>query len=249
MTVDKKIFVGTPMYGGLCTGYFAQSTMMLQAICAQNNIGFYMSFLMNESLITRARNAIVANFLKSDATHLLFIDADIRYRPHDIIGMIHADKDIICGIYPKKEINWEAVERAVKANVPRDEWKFHTGAWVINLANYVGQVQVPVNEPLEIWNGGTGMMLIRREVFEKMKDSVPYYLNDVTDLSGAIAEREKIHEFFATSIEPETQRLLSEDYHFCRNWRLLDGKIYAAPWVELGHIGTYTFEGRLSDHS
>ena len=85
--------------------------------------------------------------------------------------------------------------------------------------------------------------------FEKMKEKVDYYLNDVTDLSGAIGEREQIYQFFTESIEPETKRLLSEDYHFCRNWRLMGGKIYAAPWVELGHIGTYTFEGRLGDHS
>lgn len=247
--MDKTIFVGTPMYGGMTTGYYTQSMMMLQAACSQNNIGMNMSFLMNESLITRARNAVVANFLKSNATHLLFIDADIRFRPMDIIGMINANKEIICGIYPKKEINWEAVQRAADAGVPRDQWKFHTGAWVINLVNYVGQVQVPINEPLEIWNGGTGMMLIERSVFERMKDHVPYYLNDVTDLSGAIGEREQIYQFFTESIEPETKRLLSEDYHFCRTWRLMGGKIYAAPWVELGHIGTYTFEGRLGDHS
>jgi len=67
----------------------------------------------------------------------------------------------------------------------------------------------------------------------------------VVDLSGNTPVGEPIHEFFATSIEPETNRLLSEDYHFCRIWRLQGGKIYAAPWMNLGHGGPYIFEGEL----
>ena len=66
---------------------------------------------------------------------------------------------------------------------------------------------------------------------------------DVTIINGNITE--KIVEYFACSIEPETQRLLSEDYHFCRVARLNGYKIYAAPWVTLGHFGTYLFEGGL----
>ena len=63
--------------------------------------------------------------------------------------------------------------------------------------------------------------------------------------SGNTPVGEPVHEFFATSIEPETNRLLSEDYHFCRVARLNGYKIYAAPWVTLGHFGTYLFEGGL----
>jgi hypothetical protein len=58
-------------------------------------------------------------------------------------------------------------------------------------------------------------------------------------------QQEKISEYFATSIEPETGRLLSEDYHFCYNWRKMGGKVWAAPWCQLSHIGTYAFDGRL----
>lgn len=249
MIVDKKVMIGTPMYGGMCAGLYAQNLILLQNLMAQNNVGCALSFLFNESLITRARNAICQSFLKSDATHLLFIDADIVFNAYQVFDMIQRDLDVLCGIYPKKEINWNSVERALNAGVPHDQLKHHTGAWVVNLVDYQPTIQVPVNEPLEIWCGGTGMMLIKREVFEKLKDHVPFYHNDVVDLSGNIAQKEKIHEFFATSIEPETQRLLSEDYHFCRLWRLNGGKIHAAPWLDLGHVGTYTFEGRLTAHS
>ena len=104
---------------------------------------------------------------------------------------------------------------------------------------------MPVSEPVEIWNGGTGFMIIKREVFEKLADQVPTYTNDVTDLAGNI-KADEIKEFFATSIEPGTNRLLSEDYHFCRIWRESGGAVHAAPWAHLAHVGTYVFEGALT---
>ena len=93
------------MYGGLCYGFYTQSCLKLQTLCRDANVNLSFSYLFNESLIQRARNLLVSHFLKSDATHLMFIDADIHFNPADIIPMMEADKDIICGIYPKKEIN------------------------------------------------------------------------------------------------------------------------------------------------
>lgn len=240
-----KVFIATPMYGGMTTGYYTQSLLMLYNFFQDRGIKASFSAMFNESLITRARNAMAHGFLQSDCTHLLFIDADIKWNAIDVIQMIDADKDVICGIYPKKEINWQSVKNAVEAGVPVHELKNHTGSWVINLVGYSGEVTVPAGEPLEIWAGGTGMMLIKREVLEKMKTWVPSYVNDVVDLSGGLKEQEEIYEFFATSIEPGTRRLLSEDYHFCRTWRENGGKVYAAPWMDLGHMGTYLFEGTL----
>ena len=239
-----KLFVSTPMYGGQCTGFYAQSLIQLNNLLKNTGNDCVMSFMFNESLITRARNALAHNFLKTDCTHLMFIDADIRFNAADIPPMVEADKDIICGIYPKKEINWHTVKSAMDAGVPVDQLKHHTGAFVVNLVDYNASVTVPINQPVEIWNGGTGFMLIKREVFEQLADKVPSYINDVTDLSGSI-KQDEIKEYFATSIEEGTQRLLSEDYHFCNIWRKAGGKVWAAPWAKLSHIGTYAFEGQL----
>lgn len=239
-----KLFICTPMYGGQCFGFYTQSLLQLNNALRDNNISSMMSFMFNESLITRARNALAHQFLKTDCTHLFFIDADIRFQAEDVLKMIAVDKDVICGIYPKKEVNWNSVKRAMDAGVPNEELKWHTGSFVVNLVGYAGEVTVPVNEPVEIWNGGTGFMLIKREVFEKLADTVPAYTNDVTDLAGNI-KADEIKEFFATSIEPGTNRLLSEDYHFCRIWRENGGQVWAAPWAHLAHVGSYVFEGAL----
>jgi len=240
-----KLFVATPMYGGMCTGAYTQSILNLPSIMAQEKIEVLMSFMFNESLIQRARNALAAAFMKSDCTHMMFIDADIRFNPHDILSMLKADKEIICGIYPKKEINWYTVKEAMDNQIPNEDLKLYTGSFVVNLVDYQESVTVPVNEPVEIQNGGTGFMMIKREVFEALKQHVPYYMNDVGDLGNTMQFREKIYEYFATSIEEGTERLLSEDYHFCSIYRKMGGHIYAAPWAQLAHIGTYMFEGRL----
>ena len=160
--------------------------------------------------------------------------------------MMLADKPIICGIYPKKEINWQQIHKAAQAGVPPDQLRNFSGSFVVNLMNYAEQVQVDINTPVEIWNGGTGFMLIKREVFEQLRDHVPSYINDTHDLGGNIGN-ERIHEFFATSIEPIGERLLSEDYHFCKIWREIGGTVWAAPWAQLGHSGTHKFDGILTE--
>ena len=244
MTDKKHIFVATPMYGGMCSGYFTNSLIAMTNVMKQ--VGWDMSFssMFNESLIQRGRNALAHQFLKTPCTHLMFIDADIKFDPAHIPAMVDADVDIICGIYPKKEINWHGVEKAVKEGVEVDKLATRTGSLVVNLVDYTGSVTVPENKPVEIWNGGTGFMLIKREVFEGLKDKVPSYVNDVTIMNGNIGDS-RIIEYFACSIEPGTERLLSEDYHFCYVARKNGYKVWAAPWVRLGHLGSYLFEGGL----
>ena len=246
--MEKKgnIFVATPMYGGQCTGYYTQSLLTLGPVLNQNGYDMAYSAMFNESLIQRGRNALAHGFMqRPECTHLMFIDADIKFNPQDIIKMIEADKDIICGIYPKKEINWVEVEKAVKEGVPTDRLKTRTASVVVNLKDYAGSVTVPVSEPVEIFNGGTGFMLIKRNTFEVMKSVVNSYNNDVLFLDGGISN-DRITEYFACAIEPGTERLLSEDYFFCWKAREAGLKVWAAPWAQLGHFGSYLFEGGLT---
>ena len=236
----SNIFIGIPMYGGVCTGENAIGHINATKLFLDRGIGYNWQFLYNESLITRARNGLVKLFYQTDCTHLLFIDADISYRAEDIVSMIDADKDIICGVYPKKRIAWERINDALAKGIIGEDLKHYTGDLVINKLNYVDTPIADKSEPVEIFNGGTGFMLIKRSVFDLLKPHCPTYTNDM--LPG---QQEIVTEYFATSIEPDSNRLLSEDYHFCRLARLNGIKVWAAPWVELGHIGSYKFEGKL----
>jgi len=241
-----KLFVATPMYGGMCTGFYAQSILQLQNMAQSNNLMLATSFMFNESLIQRARNALAHNFMNSDFTHMMFIDADISFNPADVMSMLLADKDVICGIYPKKEINWYMVQQATKAGIPHNELKLFSGSHVVNLMENVSQAAFKRDEPAQILNGGTGFMLIKRRVFEELAPHVPSYVNNTLDLSGKLPLSARIHEFFSTHIDEETGVLLSEDYEFCRKWRSIGGTIWAAPWAQLAHVGTHIFDGFLS---
>ena len=240
-----KLFVATPMYGGLCVGGYTMGILECVQTFMQNNIQMYYSYMMNESLITRARNGMAYDFLQSDATHLMFIDADISFKPQDIVRMIQADKDIICGLYPKKEINWQLVSNAVKSGVDYKDLPNYTGSFVVNLVGGANETTGNINEPMEIDNGGTGFMLIKREVFETLRPTVPKYTNDMIQITDKNPVKKIIDEFFATSIDEDTNRLLSEDYHFCKIARKIGYKVYAAPWANLVHSGTYNFSGTL----
>lgn len=232
-----KLFIATPMYGGQCTGQYTQSLLGLTGLLAARGVSTLTGFIFNESLVTRARNALAHSFLQTDATHLLFIDADMRFEPEDVPPMIAAHVPILCGLYPKKVINWEGVRAAALRGEAQLERA--SGTFVVNLVGNAGEVTVPADQPVEIWNGGTGFMLVQRRVFEQLAPVVPRYASEVGDVPTVL-------EFFTTSIERETGRLLSEDYHFCKLWREHGGKVFAAPWVRLAHVGTYVFEGALA---
>jgi hypothetical protein len=245
MDKKQKIFVATPMYGGMCTGTFAINLTSTPAVLSQNNIDMAFTMMLNESLITRARNRMAHDFLASDATHLMFIDADISWHPYDIVRMMRANVDVICGIYPKKEINWHEVHAAVKRGVTAEELHNYTGSFVVNT---IGKKDVTgnINDPIEIEKGGTGFMLIKRAVIEKIKGVVPHYSNDMFTVVNPTEVGTQIANMFDTSISPEDNRYMSEDYHFCDLARANGFKIYAAPWAQLTHTGTYIFSGQLT---
>ena len=236
---EIRVQVATPMYGGQCTGVYVQSLLELSGVLTHAGIRLTCAFMFNESLITRARNNLADQFLGTDNTHLLFIDADMRFRGHDILHMITADKDIVVGICPKKEINWHTVREAALAG--EENLAKRTGSFVVNLLDGSGSITIPNNQVFEVAAGGTGIMLIKRQVFEKMKKKVPFFRNDMSHMPGG----KPVTQFFTESICPKTGRLLSEDYHFCHTWRQMKGKVHAAPWCKIGHFGTYLFEGQL----
>jgi hypothetical protein len=249
-----KLFVATPMYGGMCHGMYAKSALDLQACCAAYGIEVKFSFIFNESLITRARNYLVDEFLRSGFTHLLFIDADIHYDPRDVVALIALKKDIIGGPYPKKSIKWASVIDAVKKNpnIQPPELEKVAGDFVFNPVP--GTEKFSIGDPISVLEIGTGYMLVKREVFDKLKDAFPgiEYRPDHVGQANFDGSR-MIHAYFDTVIDTKesyvgngTMRYLSEDYMFCQLWRKIGGEIWLCPWMKTHHIGTYAFVGDMA---
>ncbi len=250
---NHKVFIATPMYGGMAHGMYIKSCLDLQTTLGKYGIETKFSFLFNESLITRARNYLVDEFLRSGYTHLLFIDSDVHYNPEDVVALLALDKDVIGGPYPKKSINWGNVAEAARKHPnmnPRELEKL-VGEYVFNVVKGTSQFQV--TEPLEVMEIGTGYMLVKRHVFDKMAIEYPNirYKPDHVGQSNFDGSR-YIHAYFDTVIDSKdsitgggTDRYLSEDYMFCQMWRKMGGEIWLCPWMKTQHIGTYAFTGDM----
>jgi len=248
-----KVFVATPMYGGMAHGLYIKSCLDLQTTMAKYGVETKFSFLFNESLITRARNYLVDEFIRSDFTHLLFIDSDIHYNPQDVIAMLALDKDVIGGPYPKKSINWNNVAAAARNHPKMEprELENLVGEYVFNVVKGTSSFQV--TDPLEVLEIGTGYMMVKREVFDKMKEAYPkiHYKPDHVGQANFDGSR-YIHAYFDTVIDYSdsitgggSDRYLSEDYMFCQMWRKIGGQVWLCPWMKTQHIGTYAFSGNM----
>lgn len=231
--MTTKIMIGTPMYGGVCTAHYAFSNLNLMRIAERAGLEVNFQFITTESLITRARNDLVSTFLDSDCSHLMFIDADIQFNPEDIIKLINHNLDLVCGGYPCKMIDWDSVHSAVTQGVRSDALISYASPYIYNRAK---SSEKPDNSLIEVIESGTGFMLIRRNVFEQLSEHVPSYVTNKFNGYG-----KRVKEYFATSIENDI--LLSEDYHFCRKWRSIGGKVFVDTTVALNHIGNHVFEG------
>lgn len=243
----KSLFVATPMYGGQNHGMYMKACLDLQSICMQYGVPVKFSFLFNESLITRARNYLVDEFLdRSDCSHLLFIDSDVCFNPQDVIAMLALDKDVIGGPYPKKAIKWKSIKTAVKKNpdIEAGDLEKVAGDFVFNPVK--GTAQFQVTEPLEVLEIGTGFMMVKREVFPKFAEAYPHLKYRPDHLGQANFDGTRyIHAYFDTTIDKDSERYLSEDYMFCQWWRNIGGKIHLCPWMRTEHIGTYHFKGDM----
>ena len=210
-----KIHICMPCYGGQLTESAFMSYIRFANTCRQLDIDWTMETLTNESLICRARNTLVSRFLSNpDSTHLMFIDADIGWEPWHLLALLDHRKDVIGGLYPMKTL-------PIK--------------WVVNGfegAEIDGNLQ-------EVSKTGTGFMLIKRDVFEKLNHhkSVIPFKNDI-GLDPALDQHLKT--YFTTEVRDN--RYYSEDWTFCENFRDIGGKIWIDKRVLLSHTGTFVYD-------
>lgn len=259
----RKIFVATPMYGGNCAGMYSKACIDLATMCANYGVECRFFFIFNESLITRARNYLVDEFLRAEEfTHLMFIDSDIHFDPRDVLSLAMLcddDHPVIGGPYGKKCIAWEKIVQAVDCGIADkdpNELQKYVGDFVFNPV--AGTKELKINEPCEVLEIGTGFMMVKRDVFTKWKDAYPqFHYKPDHNRSEMFKGDRYIHAYFDTVIDNDkympmgasnqSDRYLSEDYAFCQLARHIGIKIYLCPWMRLGHIGTYVFDGTMAD--
>ena len=251
----RKLFVATPMYGGQCAGMFAKSTADLSAMCTSYGIPLQFYYLFNESLITRARNYCVDEFMRSEAEHLMFIDSDIGFNPQDVIALMALQAqepekyEIIGGPYPKKCISWEKIKLAVDKGIADEDANIldkFVGDYVFNPKN--GSGSIPIAEPVEVLEIGTGFMMITKNALKKFMETYPEYMYRPDHVRTAQFDGSReIMMFFQAEVDPASKRYLSEDYWFCQKAQNAGIKTWFCPWMQLNHVGSYIFGGSLAD--
>jgi hypothetical protein len=208
-----RLMLGLPAHGGLVHFTHARGLADLATIAGRHDFPIEAFWLANESLITRGRNTCVAHFMASDCDSLMFIDSDIGFAGRDLVELLllqaeDSRYDIIGGRYRKKNL---------------------TGDFVPS-----GTFHPDTREPVQVPEIGTGFMLIRRSVFERLAPTCPQYVCEI--------ERTPMVDYFACGVCPETKRYLSEDYAFCARAASVGISTWLCPWIKLSHAGLHIFE-------
>ncbi len=246
MTEQFHLVVATPCFGGQVSSIYAGSIFQLQrALRSKSNIDLKVLMRDGDALITRARANLVTMFLDDPAaTHLLFVDADIGFRPEQVFRLIESGADMVAGVYPIKRVNWDKAKRMLESGRPK----------VASAAlDYVLEIDDPenvvvVNGFTRVRYAGTGFLMIRRHVLEKMCEhptyaSLQFFREHSLD---ALAGSPNRFALFECMIDPKTATYLSEDFAFCKRWTDIGGEIWADLQSQLDHVGPSVFHGDVA---
>ena len=246
MKKDYKIYVAIPAYGGMISSRTVKGLLDMQSWFLNNNIKMNLNITFNESLITRARNELVADMLSNDffATHILFIDSDIGFNHKNIERLISADKDIVCGVYPKKYIYWDQAKKAILENPEISSLELERKSLNYAVNFFDNNIKID-NGYCIVKDAATGMMLVKREVFLKLIAHYPDRKYTPTKQESGI-KLDNTYDFFSVgAFNKEERTYLSEDYFFSRLWQKSGGQIWADLYMPLTHTGNYTFKGNF----
>jgi hypothetical protein len=249
------ICILTPCYGASCFIEYVTSLMSTIQICNSIGVKIKIEFCRNDSLVTRARNNLIAKALTDkDITHVIFIDADIIWEPISIIKLLVADKQLIGGIYPLKNYFWDKlstntgiVKNWMDAKNSSDFKNIISDSDLIQnkLLNYNLNI-LPTGLSIEnnigkVKHIATGFMMIKREVFEKMFLAFPStkYTDDVSFLKPE--ENQYAYALFDCGVEDD--HYYSEDWMFCSRWSKMGGDIWVDISIRLTHIGIERYNG------
>ena len=217
------LHIAMPCYGGMVCEATMTSLLRFVLLAQQSGLNWSLDTMVNESLVTRARNNLMAKLMTNkEATHFLFIDSDIRFDPQSILRMIAYDKDVIGGLYPKKTLPIN---------------------YVINLLPET-KIQGDI---FTVDTMGTGFLMFKRDVYEKLIAAHPTtkYADDVGLGRNGVDYEKFMYAIFDCKIDDQGH-YLSEDWLFCRRWRELGGEIWADSKALLSHLGAYEFAGDLN---
>jgi len=244
---DIRPFVATPNYGGVLTSLYVRSLLELVNLAWGQGFAMQTRFLDGDSLVTRARNRLVAQFMADPRwTHLFWIDADIGFTPEAAMRLLLSGHEVVAGVYPLKVDGWpeDGLKQALPAGSTREDFEARHARFPANAL--AGTRTANADGFIEVLDAPTGFMLIARSVFEKMAAAYPELRYTPDNAPASPHEQAWPHyRFFDTMAEPDNGRYLTEDYAFCRRWQAIGGRIFVDAQSNLAHQGLRTYTGHF----
>jgi hypothetical protein len=216
----RSLMIAVPAYDGKLS---IQSAFALPVVAFDSiKYGFevHLAHISGSSIITRARNLLVKDFMKSECTDLLFIDADIHFKAQDVLRILAMsdDKDVVAGAYPRRG----------------GKTAFFTDI------DYGDDGSVFMDDGLlRVKRVGTGFMLIRRHVLETLHNKHPewaYYVDS-----------EQAYHYSIFDFKSSQTGHIGEDYLFCDRVREAGFKVHLDPEINLGHFGSIEHTGNFKE--
>lgn len=194
--MNTSVLIGMPSYGGLIPAMTVQSLLQLHkpVPCA--------FMIVERQRIDKSRNSIVLEALRNGMSHVLMVDDDNPVPPDTLEIFLQDDKDIVIAPIPGRVPNrlgqhplCAFYQRTVEVD----------GA---PLRLYEPVVNFREGGPLHrVDAGGTGCMLVKRQVLEVLFAKYQEYIFEF----GDIRFQKKVR---VDGIEYE-RRTMSEDCEFC----------------------------------
>jgi len=256
-----KVFILTPCFASLCYVNYVNCLMNTVEAFRQFGIPLQIEFCRNDSLVSRARNNLVARAMSDpNMTHIMFIDNDISWHPLDLLKLLISTKPLVGGVYPLKHYHWQNIlkdkDNPYNTNVIQsilakknssqlkdimtDEQAVQAKLLLYNVNYLSNRIEIDKNMT-QVKHLATGFMMIQRKVIENMSKAFPStkYTDDVSFLKPE--ENKFAYALFDCGVEDD--HYYSEDWLFCHRWTKMGGEIWIDVSINLTHTGIEDFAG------
>lgn len=217
----RKLMIAIPCYDGKVNIKTAFALAALVPQADKLGVQVQLAHVSGCSIITKARNKLVRNFIQSDCTDLLFVDADVVINADDVVRILalSTDRDVVAGTYPRRS----------------QDTKFFLDFYL----NEGNALEFDENGLMRVESAATGFMLIRRHVIDHMIEKHPEwkYFGD-----GDGEDEYALFDFALID-----GQYIGEDYLFCRRAREEGFTVFLDPMISLPHIGTQEFARNFNE--
>ena len=242
-TNKKHLMICTPVHSEVSIHYM-KACLDLQKECILNKTKITFQ-LMKSSLVTQGRNLCASAFMNSDADQMLFIDSDIEFSTRSVFRLLESPHEISLIPYPMKQKTDAKFRKDFEARPDSN----------IQSMGHLFPIEIPdINDIrpqdgfIEVSKGPTGMMMIKRSAFDKLKEHYKELtISQKTLVNGELIDRPNYYNFFDTYWSPSNKTYMGEDFYFCKLWSSIGGKIHALCDEEISHIGEYKYTGKVKD--